>query len=154
MVSRSLLLSPHAETLAMNALAEVIIRCDEERIRANQHQIDPRIERVINHCRVRLERVFLLPELAALAGLSPTSFSRLFAQEMGMPPMRYLEQLRINRACRLLELSQAKIESVARQVGFANPFYFTLRFKRQLGVSPRQYRLQAGRKRPTPRSVR
>jgi AraC family transcriptional regulator, arabinose operon regulatory protein len=146
MVRRGLVQTVHGEALAMNALAEVVLRCDAVRARAVQVQLDPRVERAITHCTQHLHETVMLADLARVGGLSEARFSRLFRRELGLPPMRYLEQLRINRACRLLELSQAKIESVARQVGFANPFYFTLRFKRQLGVSPLSYRRQSGRR--------
>ncbi|MDX2185409.1 MAG: helix-turn-helix domain-containing protein [Opitutaceae bacterium] len=140
MVQRGHVQTPHGEALAMNALAELVIRCDEERAAAHENQVDPRVEKVVNYCSQRLDQVLMLDDLARVGGLSPARFSRLFAHEMGLPPMRYLEQLRINRACRLLELTQAKVSSVATQVGFENPFYFTLRFKKLMGTSPAEHR--------------
>jgi AraC family transcriptional regulator, arabinose operon regulatory protein len=143
MVRRGLVQSLHGEALAMNALAEVIIRCDAERARSQTNQLDPRIERAVNHCSLQLHRPIMLDELARIGGISPARFSRLFAQQMGVPPKRFLEQLRINRACRLLELTQAKVSSIAQQVGFESAFYFTRRFRRQIGCSPIEHRRHA-----------
>jgi AraC family transcriptional regulator, arabinose operon regulatory protein len=140
MVKRNLVQTAHGEALAMNTLAEIFIRCDSDRSTGRQARLDARVERVVAHCSLNLDQPLRLDDLAKIGALSPPRFCRLFSDAMGMTPMRFLEQLRINRACRLLELSQAKIESVAQQVGFANPFYFTSRFKRLMGVSPRQYR--------------
>ncbi len=51
-----------------------------------------------------------------------------------------------DRARQLLEFTQEPVSAIARQVGFENPFYFTLRFRRHLGASPREWRQQqAGR---------
>jgi AraC-like DNA-binding protein len=47
---------------------------------------------------------------------------------------------RINRARQLLELTAMSIKEIAAEVGYENPFYFSLRFKKQTGTSPRDYR--------------
>ena len=57
-----------------------------------------------------------------------------------MTPQQFLEQQRLDRARQLLELSGRSIGDIAADVGFDNPFYFTLRFKRLTGLSPRDYR--------------
>jgi AraC family transcriptional regulator of arabinose operon len=57
-----------------------------------------------------------------------------------MTPGQFLELQRLNRAKQLLELTPRTIQAIASEVGFDNPFYFTQRFKRQTGLSPRDYR--------------
>jgi AraC-like DNA-binding protein len=48
----------------------------------------------------------------------------------------------LRRAGELLALSRQTIAEIADEVGFANPFYFTLRFKKHTGESPRAFRLR------------
>ena len=81
-------------------------------------------------------------QIARQCGLSASRFAHLFRSQTGETPQRYLELQRLHRACQLLEFTQEPIREIARQVGFDNPFYFTLRFKRQQGVSPRHLRQQ------------
>jgi AraC family transcriptional regulator of arabinose operon len=78
--------------------------------------------------------------IAAQCGLSPSRFAHLFRHQTGETPQRYLELQRLKRARELLEFTQEPIAVIARSVGYENPFYFTLRFKRHNGASPRQWR--------------
>ena len=130
----------HGDALAANALAEILIRCDAAQVRQRQALRDPRLIRVREHMATHLGADLSLPHLARVSGLSPTHFSHWFKREAGCPPRLWLERLRLNHACRLLTLTQAKVESVARQVGYANAFYFSLRFKRHTGMNPSAYR--------------
>lgn len=85
--------------------------------------------------------------LAAKAGSSRAAFARRFAALVGEPPMTYLTGWRIALAADLLRGSDATIESIARQVGYANAFALSVAFKRVRGVSPRRHRV--GDERPT-----
>ncbi len=132
----------HADALAANALEELLVRLDLVRVRATAEEGDERIRKAKDFLAANLGRTVTLGELAAHCGLSPARLSRAFHAATGRPPMRYLEELRMSRAARLLTLAQDKVENIARQVGFANPFYFTLRFKRHTGMSPTAYRAE------------
>ena len=81
-----------------------------------------------------------LDDLAAMAGLSVSRLAHLFKAQVGQTPQQFQEQQRLERARQLLELSGRSIQDIAADVGFENPFYFTLRFKRLTGQSPRDYR--------------
>ncbi|HJQ23437.1 MAG TPA: AraC family transcriptional regulator [Blastocatellia bacterium] len=84
-----------------------------------------------------------LDHLAAIAGLSPFHFNRLFAEQFGMPPHALQTQLRVLRAKALL-LDGWPIPQVASLTGFADQSHLTRHFKRLVGVPPGQY--QAGSK--------
>lgn len=83
-----------------------------------------------------------LAKLARVVSLSPFYFARLFEKGAGVPPHRYLEGVRIRNACALLDRGE-KIASVAASVGYADQSHLTKRFKRYLGITPRQYRRNA-----------
>ncbi len=81
-----------------------------------------------------------LEDIADAAGLSMDHFGRVFRKHMGQPPMRYLRQVRIEKACYLLRCTTDRVEDIARRVGFEDPFHFSRVFKSVKGVSPREYR--------------
>ena len=60
-----------------------------------------------------------------------------------MTPLQFIEQQRIDRARQLLEHTGHTIATVAHQVGFDNPFYFSRRFKQATGMSPSDFRRQS-----------
>jgi len=140
LVRRNISTERHGEALALNALEEILIRCDQANPKSAPDAQDPRVQRALDYLMLHFSELLTIPALAKICGLSPARFTRLFHRETGLPPIRYLEEIRLTRACRLLALTQDKIASIAGQVGFENPFYFTLRFKRYTGQSPSQYR--------------
>ncbi|MDH0141603.1 DJ-1/PfpI family protein [Pseudomonas alcaligenes] len=80
-----------------------------------------------------------LEALAQRAHLSSRSLSRLFVQELGMGPGRYVEQLRLDAARGLLQDSGASIGTVARLTGFRHPENLRRTFHKHLSVSPQDY---------------
>lgn len=86
-----------------------------------------------------------IERLAAVAGLSPFHFSRLFRNSVGCSPYRYYDKLRHERAREMLASTAMPIETVARQLGFADASQFARAFRRHAGCSPGAYRDQAGR---------
>ena len=80
------------------------------------------------------------PELSALACLSEGQLRVVCQQETGNSPLEQVTLLRMRHAGALLLSTEATIESVARAVGYANPFAFSTAFKRVLGVPPSHWR--------------
>ena len=80
-----------------------------------------------------------LEALAQRANLSSRSLSRLFVQELGTGPGRYVEQLRLEAARNLLQGSGASIGTVARLTGFRHPENLRRTFHKHLSVSPQDY---------------
>ncbi|MBI1276914.1 MAG: helix-turn-helix domain-containing protein [Anaerolineaceae bacterium] len=80
-----------------------------------------------------------LEGLAKLVYLSPFHLSRLFRDQLGLPPHTYLNQIRVNRAKTLLNTGLS-LAGVAHAVGFADQSHLTKAFKRVVGIPPGQYR--------------
>lgn len=78
--------------------------------------------------------------LAAKAGASRATLARRFTELVGEPPMSYLTSWRIASAADLLRDTDATVESIARQVGYANAFALSVAFKRLRGISPSRHR--------------
>ncbi|WP_353116912.1 helix-turn-helix domain-containing protein [Nitratidesulfovibrio sp.] len=77
--------------------------------------------------------------LAGQAHMSPRHFARVFPQETGMSPARYVEQLRLDRARELLESGEAHMQTVAVAAGFGSEERLRRAFQRRMGVTPSQY---------------
>ncbi|MDF2922624.1 MAG: AraC family transcriptional regulator [Paenibacillaceae bacterium] len=80
-----------------------------------------------------------LENLAYMAGLSVSHYSRLFKKSIGYSPIEYLTHLRIDRAKEMLALSDYRLKAIAQSVGYADEFYFSRIFKKIEGISPRDY---------------
>jgi len=84
-----------------------------------------------------------VPELAAVAGFSPSDFSTRFRAVTGFSVVEYVKRLRMARARQLLIASEASVADLAGEVGYADPFYFSRQFRAVTGLSPRSYRERA-----------
>jgi transcriptional regulator GlxA family with amidase domain len=91
-----------------------------------------------------LDRDLSVEALAARANLSPRHFSRRFAAVFGCAPARYVEDLRMSEARRMLSQDGVGIQRVAVAVGFASADVFRRAFERRFGVSPSDYRERFG----------
>ena len=81
-----------------------------------------------------------LPAMARRAGVSARHVTRLFADEVGITPARYVEQVRMEAARALLEAGDETLDVVARRAGFGSPESMRRAFMRHLGVLPSAYR--------------
>lgn len=81
-----------------------------------------------------------LAELAQRVELSPWQLSRRFRERMGLGLPVYLQQLRVEEACRRLARTDDPITTIAITVGFDDPAYFSRVFKDITGRTPRAYR--------------
>ena len=81
-----------------------------------------------------------LAALAALVSLSPFHFARAFRQSFGLPPHRYHNARRMERAKTLLAEPANSVTQIARALGFAETSSFSAAFRKSTGASPRDYR--------------
>jgi transcriptional regulator GlxA family with amidase domain len=81
-----------------------------------------------------------VPALAARVAMSPRHFSRVFSEQVGHSPARYVERVRVEAARRRLEESAGTVDEVAGEVGFGTSETMRRAFLRQIGVGPSAYR--------------
>ena len=79
-------------------------------------------------------------DLAARVCLHPGSLNRAFQAAYGVPPMRFLRDLRLSRARRLLESTDKTLETIAALCGFDDPAYFSRTFRARYGLPPGSHR--------------
>jgi len=75
--------------------------------------------------------------------MSTCWFIRSFKEYSGMPPGRYLTDIRIRKAKELLESTDYSIGEIGGIIGYDNPLYFSRIFKKTAGISPAEYRKAA-----------
>lgn len=131
------------ESLAMNALEEVLLRLDACSVPAAAG--DERVQKAMDFLERNLEQKVALDDVAEAVGLSVSRLAHLFRAESGQTPQRYLETRRMQRAAELLARTSFSIKQIAAAVGYESPFYFSLRFKAWTRQSPTAFR-GAGRR--------
>ena len=101
---------------------------------------DGRIARVLTHLHQEPARDWTVRALADVAVMSRSAFSDRFRGLVGQPPMRYLTELRLSRAARLLRTSDATVADVARSVGYGSEEAMSRAFKKRFGEAPSGFR--------------
>ncbi|MDR1885400.1 MAG: response regulator [Synergistaceae bacterium] len=81
-----------------------------------------------------------LNTVAEFAGLSPNHFSTVFSQETGETFIEHLTRIRLERAMELLRTTTTRSSEIAYTVGYNDPHYFSYVFKKNVGMSPSEYR--------------
>jgi len=82
-------------------------------------------------------------ELAGQVGMSRSGFAQRFADLLGVPPMQYLAQWRLQLAAQQLRITDRSLASVAADVGYESEAAFNRAFKREFGVPPATWRRNA-----------
>jgi transcriptional regulator GlxA family with amidase domain len=96
------------------------------------------IARACEYLRDCTEENVSLERLAAVAGLSPFHFSRVFAKEVGVSPHIYQLQIRLQKATELLAAG-CSLAEVAVATGFCDQSHLQKLFKKKYGITPGQY---------------
>ncbi|MFJ4052106.1 GlxA family transcriptional regulator [Pseudomonas sp. NPDC089743] len=95
---------------------------------------------VVDH----IDQAFTVQKMADLVAMSGRNFARTFQREVGITPLQYLQNARIDQARKLLEGSDRPLKVVAAQCGFGSDRHMRKVFCERLGMTPAQYRAQFG----------
>ncbi|HEY9076085.1 MAG TPA: substrate-binding domain-containing protein [Anaerolineaceae bacterium] len=101
------------------------------------------VKRAVAYLQQNYTRSLARWEIASAVGASEDYLTRAFRQELGISPWEYLNRYRVEHARRLLRGSAESMNSIARQVGFKDPLYFSRVFHKITGVSPTEFREKA-----------
>jgi AraC-like DNA-binding protein len=80
-----------------------------------------------------------ITEMAELSGYSVSRFCALYRQSYGVTPVEYLITRRISKAKHLLRLGEHNVTEISELCGFSSLHYFSVTFKKHVGVSPSEY---------------
>ena len=101
-----------------------------------------RIDTACSYVRAAYDRPITLDDVASRVQLSRSAFSRFFRRTMGRTFTDYVNEVRIDAACRLLIETDLPVTAVAARCGYRNLSHFNRRFLRRKGTQPRRYRRQ------------
>lgn len=81
-----------------------------------------------------------LDDVSRTVNISPYYFSKIFKEETGEGFVEYLTGIRIEKAKELLNTTEYSIKEICSMVGYADPNYFSRSFKKNVGVTPTEYK--------------
>ncbi|ETN95148.1 AraC-type DNA-binding protein [Zhouia amylolytica] len=103
---------------------------------------DVRLNKVIQHIMENFQKPLALEEIAYMSGMNKSAFCRYFKNKTDKSFIAFLNELRINYACKVLNESepQKSISEACYRSGFNSLSYFNRTFKKVKGIAPSQYR--------------
>lgn len=107
---------------------------------ASHPRYSNRIQRVINEMRNHFSTLDGSREVAEFFGISENHFIREFKSEVGITPTKYLNNLRLAHAKKLLRSSNMSVDEISETCGYARANYFCKIFKEHCGMTPLTYR--------------
>lgn len=104
---------------------------------------DRQIARALKSIHERAHSPWTVESLAQEAGMSRSRFAERFRDLLGMSPMAYLSEWRLQKALAMLDESRASVQQIAVQSGYQSPAAFTRAFATRFGAPPTEYRRTA-----------
>ena len=108
---------------------------------ANRLQLRNVLTYIAEHYREKIK----VADLSGLSGFSESYFMSIFKRYVGMSCVQYLNHYRIQKAAHALEETTQPVMEIAMDHGFDNISYFNLQFRKEFGMTPREFRRQIGR---------
>lgn len=112
------------------------------RSRADQASQD-KIEQVTQYISEHFSREITLGDMAKMVGMNDSAFSRFFAKATGNSFNRFVNRVRISKACELLAETETPITTICYETGFNNIANFNRRFRELKENTPREYRRES-----------
>jgi len=147
------LLKPVADEEVRSVMSRLAIQLEAEEARldgehpeypeaASQEELAAAVK---EYLRIHFAETVSLSDLAARLHVNPPYLARVFKRSAGVAPVRYLRDLRIGLARKLLvERPSLEIKEIAAMTGYPDQGYFSRVFKQAVGASPQDYRARRG----------
>ncbi|MBQ7943052.1 MAG: helix-turn-helix transcriptional regulator [Lachnospiraceae bacterium] len=138
----------HFDEYSNAAIENVVIQLFIETLRGQTNALSPQtpsakalpLTDALHYMEINYAQDPSLEQTAKAIHISPAHLSRMFTTELETLYSRFLTEIKLNHAMRLLLSSKLPITEVAAQTGFKNSNYFSDVFKKYIGISPLQYR--------------
>jgi len=134
------LLSPAEGYAKLSAAGAAVCR---KRKAVSKHAITDVIARIHETIEKNLGNPTLsVASIAMETHYNPSYLSRLYKQQTGINITDAINDVRIRRACEFLKDPTIKISDISHRVGYASPSYFTFFFRKRMGMTPKEFRLE------------
>ncbi len=150
-LSLYLLAKDHGPEVALNVAKRLVVFTQRS---GGQSQFSPfltphveassPVAQAQQHVLANLRADLTITELAKASNMSERNFSRVFVRESKVTPAEFVERARVDAARVILESGNAPLKTVAYECGFRDAHHMRSVFKRRLGVSPQQFRVNFG----------
>ena len=98
------------------------------------------IDRAKHYIETRYNKDISLDDVSREVDISPYYFSKIFKEETGENFIEYVTNIRMTKAKELLQSSDLSMKEICAQVGYSDPNYFSRTFKKNVGVTPTEYK--------------
>lgn len=130
-----------SEKTAVNYIVRIIKKALELREKTASNRYGDIVGEVMDYIEQNYaDEELSLNLLASHVNFSPNHLSMIFSQQTGKTFIKYLTDLRMNKAKELLRCTGKRSSSIAVEVGYRDPHYFSYLFKKTQGITPTQYR--------------
>lgn len=100
------------------------------------------IRKLNDYMSTHVNQAVRLADMAKVAGLTETSLCRFYKSKMGVSPIAYMDNLRLKRACELLEYTDRTVKEIVYECGYSDTNFFYKLFKRKIGMTPLGFRVR------------
>lgn len=121
-------------------LAERIFLQIATKLHASERPTPARIANSLKLIHESYQFPITVEQLAQAEFLSVSHYRTLFRECTGQTPMEYITELRIKNAADFIERTSLPLKEIASMVGYSDQLYFSRVFKKELGISPQDYR--------------
>ena len=119
-------------------LCEIFAQCYTQNYVSKQH--NPKIHASVEYLLKNYKKSDLsVKEIADKSFMSEVYFRRLFKEEYGVSPQKYIIDLRIQNAVGLISAGYYSLNEIAYMSGYNDYKYFSVEFKKKMGISPSEY---------------
>lgn len=125
-------------------LSGILLRSDSLFLARQEAYPDP-VRLMISYMEQNYFRRITLDELAEVTYLNKYYMARLFKQHTGLAPCELVNRFRLEYGRQMLLSGEMGVEQIALNLGFHSHSYFTRRFKREYGLTPKEYREKSTR---------
>lgn len=123
-------------SMTYEILYEMLSKSEQYSPKSKYRKIEKGIEYLHNNLYTDVD--YKIP--SELCKISYTYFKKLFIEKFGVPPVQYVNNIRLERSCELLLTNKYPIGEIAKMCGFENVYYFSKKFKEKYRLSPSEYK--------------
>ncbi|MDD2647862.1 MAG: AraC family transcriptional regulator [Eubacteriales bacterium] len=122
----------------------VLLSRRRENARGESFTGDGGVSAALIHIEKHFTEEMSVAEMAEIARLSERQFSRAFVSLMGVSPMKYVTELRMERARRLISETEESVTDIAFSCGYLDSNYFSRVFRKKCEMTPEEFRKRYG----------